>query len=105
MLRDKLNKQPGLKIVGSFTSIAIDSNGYVHISYYDCGELTGGFCTKGDLKYATNASGSWKTYTIDSEGDVGEWTSIAIDSNGKVHISYLDDTNNDLKYATNAEVE
>ena len=36
---------------------------------------------------------------------MGEWTSIAIDSNGKVHISYLDDTNNDLKYATNAEVE
>ena len=28
-------------------------------------------------------------------------TSIAIDSNNKVHISYYDGTNDDLKYATN----
>jgi hypothetical protein len=75
------------------TSIATDSNDTVHISYYDA--------TNGDLKYATNASGSWVTQTVDSAGDVGGYTSIAVDSNNKVHISYSDVTNNDLKYATN----
>ncbi|MBI5056463.1 MAG: choice-of-anchor D domain-containing protein, partial [Nitrospirae bacterium] len=54
------------------------------------------------LKYTTNASGSWVTSTIDSTGDVGQYTSITVDSNIKVHISYFDYTNYDLKYATNA---
>ena len=80
--------------VGEYTSIAIDSNNKVHISYYDSAH--------DNLKYATNASGSWETSTIDSEGDVGWYVSIAIDSNNKVHISYHDYTNYDLKYATNA---
>jgi len=75
-------------------SIAIDSNNGVHISYLDY--------TNGDLKYTTNASGTWKIYTIDSEGDVGVDTSTAIDSNGRVHISYYDWGKSDLKYATNA---
>ena len=80
--------------VGEYTSIALDSNNKVHISYYDSSNSA--------LKYATNASGSWAASTIDSIGDVGKYTSIAIDSNNKVHISYYDDTNDDLKYATNA---
>jgi len=33
---------------------------------------------------------------------VGEYTSIAVDAGGSVHISYFDYTNRDLKYATNA---
>jgi hypothetical protein len=75
------------------TSIATDSNNKVHISYYDA--------TNGDLKYATNTSGSWVIQTVDSAGNVGGYTSIAVDSNNKVHISYYDATNGDLKYATN----
>jgi hypothetical protein len=83
--------------VGSFTSIAIDSNDAVHISYYDG--------TNDDLKYATCASScssasSWTTTSVDTTGNVGIWTSIAIDSNDAVHISYYDTTNKDLKYAT-----
>ena len=45
---------------------------------------------------------SWAVATLDSTGYVGYDTSIAVDSSSKVHISYLDGTNSDLKYATNA---
>ena len=79
---------------GSYTSIALDSSGKAYISYYDG--------TNGDLKYATNASGSWVTTTVDSTGDVGRFTSIALDTFDKAYISYYDWTNADLKYATNA---
>ncbi len=44
----------------------------------------------------------WEIETIDSTGNVGSLSSIAVDSSGGVHISYLDDTNTALKYATNA---
>ncbi|MEP0814773.1 MAG: PKD domain-containing protein [bacterium] len=36
---------------------------------------------------------------VDSVGDVGGFASIAIDSNHRIHISYDDGTNGDLKYA------
>ena len=78
--------------VGQYSSIAIDSNGYKHISYWDI--------TNDDLKYATDISGSWADVTVDSTGDVGQHTSIAIDSNNGIHISYYDESNKDLKYAT-----
>ncbi len=70
---------------------ATSDTDYRHISYYDE--------TNGDLKRAWY-NGVWNTQTIDSEGDVGLYTSIALDSLGAIHISYLDKTNDDLKYAT-----
>ncbi|MBI4689198.1 MAG: hypothetical protein HY754_02855, partial [Nitrospirae bacterium] len=40
--------------------------------------------------------------TIDSTDTAGQYTSIATDSNKKIHISYYDATNDNLKYATNS---
>ncbi len=84
--------------VGRYNSMTMDKNGKLHISYFDA--------TNGDLKYATNGTGSWLTYTIDSAGVVGLYTSIKTDSNGNVHISYLDTGasagDKRLKYITNA---
>jgi hypothetical protein len=80
--------------VGRFTSIAVDSTDKIHISYYDNISC--------DVKYATNAGGSWTTYVIDGEDDVGQCTSIAVDKADKIHISYFDYTYGGLKYATNS---
>ena len=78
--------------VGEYSSIAIDSYGYKHISYYDANNI--------ELKYATDKTGSWVTISVDASGDVDQYSSIAIDSNDAVHISYYDSTHGDLKYAT-----
>ncbi len=78
--------------VSNVLSVAIDLDGYLHVSYYN---LNGQ-----DLLYATNEGGTWEIEVVDSIGNVGKHNSIAVDTNGKVHISYYDQTNQDLKYAT-----
>ena len=84
-------------VPGQYNSIAIDSNGFRHVAYYS------GYTTGYTLTYATDMSGTWTREVVDSSAlYIGQHTSIAIDSNDKVHISYFDDTNTDLKYATNA---
>ena len=70
---------------------ATSATDYRQISYYDQ--------TNGDLKRAWY-NGNWNTQTIDSTDDVGHYTSIALDSNGSIHISYCDITNSVIKYAT-----
>jgi hypothetical protein len=43
---------------------------------------------------------TWTIQTVDSSiNDVGWFTSIALDSTGKPHISYYDDTDEDIQYA------
>ena len=95
---------PSTGPVGASSDIAVDSNGNIHISYvsqhYD---PLWGFVS--DVKYATNASGTWTIDIIDSS--IGPtYTSIATDFSDHVHIGYihrdaatLDKT---VRYATNA---
>ncbi|MHB1455193.1 MAG: zinc-ribbon domain-containing protein [Saccharofermentanales bacterium] len=42
----------------------------------------------------------WTIETIDSPGDVGQHSSLAVDRLGHPHISYFDYTNDKIKYAT-----
>jgi hypothetical protein len=83
--------------VGKYTSIAVDSENIVHISYYDyAGANT-------NLKYASGQYGNWNIkIDIDPTGtstDIGQYSSIAVDSKDLPHISYYDQTNGNLKYA------
>ncbi len=41
----------------------------------------------------------WHIQTVDSPGNVGLSTSVALDDSGYAHISYWDYSNGDLKYA------
>jgi hypothetical protein len=76
--------------MGTQSDIAVDSNGKVHIIYYDATNL--------DLRYATNASGSWVASTIASTGSVGTQGSIAIDGDDNLHVVYYDSTNTNVMY-------
>ena len=77
--------------MGRYASLVMDSNDKVHISYccYSCQKLS----------YATNANGV-NDFDFDRDypdyGQVGWFTSIALDFNNKPYISYYDILNNDL---------
>ncbi|MBI5747948.1 MAG: hypothetical protein HZA00_02405 [Nitrospinae bacterium] len=85
---------------GYYSSIALDSNNKVHISY--CFAYSSSSMAFGTLAYATNVSDVWVTSLIDSStwGE-GVYSSIAIDSNNKAHISYNSNSSGALKYTTN----
>jgi len=76
---------------GGHTSLQLDADGRPHVSYYDARYR--------DLRYAYRDGSSWRLFTVDSEGDVGDAGSLALDSGGRPHIAYYDATNGDLKYA------
>src|SRR3989344_4887471 len=87
--------------VGQFSSMALGSDGYARISYYDNsgGNLNFLRCTDSDCTASNKTS-------VDTSGDVGKYTSITLGSDGFARISYVYAGNNDdLKYVrcTNAD--
>lgn len=78
--------------VGSFASLALDTNYRPHISYYDF--------SNDNLRHAwRTTAGEWRNENVDSSGNTGWYTSIAIDTDNRIHISYFDVSDGDLKYA------
>jgi hypothetical protein len=59
--------------IGTYNSLGVDDKNNLYVSFYNA--------TKRTLELATNASGGWKTSTIDSESPVGTWTSLAMSYN------------------------
>lgn len=88
-------------VKGADSSIAVDSNGKVHISTRnEEGTGTTPEGSEGGLRYITNATGEWTWTDVDTSPTCGNDTDITVDHNDKVHISYLDKSEG-LKYATN----
>jgi hypothetical protein len=84
-------------VAGQYTSLGVDGSGRVHVSHYDS--------TSHHLKYSTCAAGcatgaNWQTVTVDAAEFVGTWTSLTVDASGRLHVSYYDDVNDAVKYAT-----
>ena len=99
--------------VGEYSSLAFDNSDKPCISFYDGSHK--------DLMYASWDGSRWVITTVDGtnykkgqkwgnwDGDreraqsnsinVGEYSSLALDSTGNPRISYYDESNKDLKYA------
>jgi hypothetical protein len=83
--------------VGPHSSLAVGPWGVLHVSYYDY--------TNGNLKYARcgfdcGGARSWKKVTVASLGDVGLYPSLAVEANGRVHVSFYSQSGTALYYAT-----
>ncbi len=56
---------------------------------------------EGDLKFSCRVGvGEWKSELVDEQGVVGEFVSMKFDPAGNAQISYYDQTNGDLKFAS-----
>lgn len=81
--------------VGMHASLAFHA-GDAHISYYDA--------DNDNLKFVEQADGAWQgPVVVDSAGDVGEDSSIALEADGDAHIAYTDDTNDTVKHTYQAD--
>lgn len=81
--------------VGIRISMAADSQGFLHVTYFDE--------TANRLKYATNQSGSWVTETLDATqggDDIGRYSTIIVDEDDVIHVAFSNDTDNTMHYAT-----
>ena len=79
---------------GDWSSIST-LNDEIFFTYYDTYAENLLFSTDDGNGYANSISSE----VIDSGGDVGMATSMTVDSQGKIHITYIDWTNGELKYA------
>ena len=79
--------------VGQWSSMALDSQERIYISYYDVSGK--------DLKFAFFDGSEWGKFIVDGEyEDVGMYTSLTLDVGGNPHITYYDETHQQLMHAT-----
>jgi hypothetical protein len=118
-----------LGLIGSYTSVAVASDGTIWVAGYDDADVTNGLLY-GDLvagKYDAsshqvawqtvdglppppplgscppNPKSTWRNGLTDPGPDVGLWTSIQVDAGGNPMVSYYDATNSALKFASSRD--
>lgn len=82
------------------TAIALDPEGKPHITYYDE--------ARHRLMLAHRTDQGWQLEEVDSDGECGMFSSMVIDRQGRIHISYfrkLGDNSGAVLYATKAARE
>jgi len=84
---------------GCESAIVIDESDNIYIAYQNR--------DNSKLKIATDKSGSWDAYNVDSGTSPsnlypGYMTSMAMDQQGQFHIAHFDDKEDDLRYSTGA---
>jgi len=81
--------------VGRFASLALDAGDRPRIAYLDY--------DNNDLRYAYSDGTQWYRETVDggspNDDAVGKYASLALDSAGRPHIAYYDESFGTLKYA------
>lgn len=80
-----------------YYSLVLDSSDHAHISYFAADQFNPGF-----LKYAYWNGSYWEKSEVDrndAAGYLGEFNSIALDSSGTPHISYLEYEKGKLNHA------
>ena len=84
---------------GQYSSLGVDVNGYLYISYYDSTPANL------NLKIAksTNGGGVWSLSTVDTNADVGQYSSILMLDENVIGIGYYDATTGDLKFAKSTD--
>lgn len=77
-----------------YISLDLDAYDRPHLSYCDYENF--------DLRYACLVDDQWQKEVVDSNGNVGVYSSLKLDDTGTPHICYADLTSSrfDLKYAT-----
>ncbi len=87
------------RAVGDYNSLAIDSRGRLHASYYDL--------MNQQLVYAYRPQqGAWTVEIADRQNKAGAYSAIAVDSANRVHISYfeeIDSRRGQLRYAVRCQ--
>jgi hypothetical protein len=87
---------------GTWSTSVVDTNGGMysametdggvpHISYFSD--------SQDNLRHATKPASSWQTENVDTEGEVGYYTSLAMDDDHDVHITYYRLDTATLRYA------
>ena len=86
------------------TSLALGPHGVPHVVYYDRSNHVLRHAWRelpGARQQADAAAGPWQTETVDSDGIIGTYASVAADEHGALHVTYYDETQERLKYANN----
>ena len=75
--------------VGQYSSLALDSGGNPHVSYYRAG---------GGLLYASRSGGQWQIQLVQDGWMVGAHTALALNAFDQPRIAYADDDYRALRY-------